>query len=140
MHKHHIIPRHMGGSDDPSNLIELTIEQHANAHKKLYEEHGRKQDLCAWKSLAKQIGKEEIWLMTSSIGGSNNIGIKKTEEHKKKISEAIKGTMALPEEREKISNAMKGNSNSKNHKSDEYKRIQSLAMKEAWARRKIKGE
>ena len=24
-HKHHIIPRHMGGTDDPINLVELTI-------------------------------------------------------------------------------------------------------------------
>jgi len=24
-HKHHIIPKHIGGTDDPSNLIELTI-------------------------------------------------------------------------------------------------------------------
>lgn len=25
-HKHHIIPRHVGGSDDPSNLVELTVK------------------------------------------------------------------------------------------------------------------
>jgi len=31
---------------------------------------------------------------------------------------------------------MKGNSNSKNHSSDEYRNKQSQAMKEAWARRK----
>lgn len=30
-HIHHIIPRHMGGTDDPSNLIELTIQEHAEA-------------------------------------------------------------------------------------------------------------
>lgn len=52
-HKHHIIPRHMGGTDDPSNLIELTIEEHADAHKKLYEEFGRWQDYVAWQGLAK---------------------------------------------------------------------------------------
>ena len=36
-HKHHIIPRHMGGTDDPSNLIELTIEEHAEAHRRSEE-------------------------------------------------------------------------------------------------------
>ena len=34
----------MGGTDDPSNLIKLTVEDHAAAHKKLYEEHGKLQD------------------------------------------------------------------------------------------------
>ena len=37
-HMHHIIPRHAGGTDDLSNLVELTIEQHAEAHRKLYED------------------------------------------------------------------------------------------------------
>ena len=40
-HKHHIIPKHIGGTDDPSNLIELIIPEHAEAHRKLYEEYGR---------------------------------------------------------------------------------------------------
>lgn len=52
VHKHHIIPRHMGGSDDPSNLIELSIEDHARAHEKLFNEHGRWQDMIAWKALS----------------------------------------------------------------------------------------
>ena len=40
-HKHHIIPRHVGGTNEPSNIIELTIDEHADAHKILYETHGR---------------------------------------------------------------------------------------------------
>jgi hypothetical protein len=28
-HKHHIIPKHMGGTDDLSNIAKLTIEEHA---------------------------------------------------------------------------------------------------------------
>jgi hypothetical protein len=58
-HKHHIIPRHTGGSDDPSNLVELTIQEHAEAHKILWEEHGRWQDYLAWQGLAGLMSKEE---------------------------------------------------------------------------------
>ena len=36
-HKHHIVPKHLGGTDDPSNLVELTIEGHANTPKKVKE-------------------------------------------------------------------------------------------------------
>jgi len=60
MHKHHIIPRHMGGSDDPSNLIELTVEEHAAAHKKLFEKHGCWQDYLAWHGLSKMIPRDEL--------------------------------------------------------------------------------
>jgi hypothetical protein len=59
-HKHHIIPRHVGGSDDPSNIIELTIQEHAEAHRKLYEEHGRWQDKLAWQALTGMIPHEQV--------------------------------------------------------------------------------
>lgn len=68
-HKHHIIPRHMGGSDDPSNLIELTPEEHAEAHRILYEEHGRWQDYVAWQGLAKLASKEDhVYMLLSAAG------------------------------------------------------------------------
>ena len=44
----------MGGSDDPKNLIELTREEHADAHLKLYETHGKKEDLGAYYLLTGQ--------------------------------------------------------------------------------------
>jgi hypothetical protein len=59
-HKHHKIPKHAGGTDDPSNLIELSIADHAEAHKLLYETHGRWQDYVAWQGLAKLAPKEEL--------------------------------------------------------------------------------
>jgi hypothetical protein len=54
-HIHHIVPKHMGGTDDPINLIELSVEEHAEAHKKLYEEYGNQYDRIAWMALSNQI-------------------------------------------------------------------------------------
>ena len=59
-HSHHIIPKHAGGTDEPTNLIKLTIDEHAEAHRVLYEKHNRWQDKLAWKSLSGMIDKEEI--------------------------------------------------------------------------------
>lgn len=82
-HMHHIIPKHMGGTDDPSNLIELTVEEHAEAHRLLYEKYGRVQDRRAWMGLSKMMTGEEII--------NEILRAPKSEEHKRKISEAHKG-------------------------------------------------
>ena len=72
-HKHHIIPRHAGGTDDPSNLIELTPEEHAEAHRVLYEEHGRWQDRVAWIGLAGlATNAEHIAMLLSEAGKKGN--------------------------------------------------------------------
>lgn len=59
----------MGGTDDPSNLIELSIEEHAEAHRKLYEEHGCWEDRVAYQALGGIIGKEEIISQVLSESG-----------------------------------------------------------------------
>ena len=73
-HKHHIIPKHMGGSDDPSNIVELTVAEHAEAHKKLYEEYGHLQDKLAWQGLLGLISTAEIvhTLQSEGMKGSRN--------------------------------------------------------------------
>lgn len=67
-HKHHIIPKHMGGTDDPSNLVLLTVEEHASAHKLLYEQYGREQDRIAWMALSKQVEKKETIKASLKLG------------------------------------------------------------------------
>lgn len=67
-HKHHIVPRHMGGTDDSSNIIELTVEEHAEAHLKLFEEYGKEEDRIAWLTLSGQASKPEIMRMASKLG------------------------------------------------------------------------
>ena len=67
-HKHHIIPKHLGGSDDESNLIELTIEEHAEEHRKLYEKYGNEKDKIAWLGLAKLASKSDIMKELHQLG------------------------------------------------------------------------
>ena len=94
---HHIIPRHAGGTDNPSNLISLTPEEHAEAHRLLYEQYGRQEDYLAWRGLAGLVGKDEMikekMSLNSSRPGELNPFYGKThsEETKRKISEKNKG-------------------------------------------------
>lgn len=83
-HKHHIIPKHAGGTDDESNLIELTIEEHAEAHRILYETHGRWQDRVAWLSLSGIMNDQER--IYEILKNSNPGGYKHTEQAKQKLS------------------------------------------------------
>ena len=77
-HVHHIIPKHSGGSDDPNNLVKLTIEEHANAHKLLWENAGNKLDYIAWQALSGQINSNEARIKALKYVCS-------TEEHRKKL-------------------------------------------------------
>ena len=43
-HKHHIIPKHEGGIDVPENIIYLSIEEHTEAPRLLYEKNGKIED------------------------------------------------------------------------------------------------
>jgi hypothetical protein len=70
-HKHHIIPKHAGGTDDPSNIIELTLAEHAAAHKLLYDQYGRWQDKVAWHGLAKITNAHYLLLSEKMIGENN---------------------------------------------------------------------
>lgn len=51
LHRHHIVPRHIGGTDDKSNLTVLSIKEHALVHHILFRLHRRHQDFIAWRCL-----------------------------------------------------------------------------------------
>jgi hypothetical protein len=107
-HKHHIIPRHAGGSDDPSNIVELSIPEHAEAHRKLFEEHGRWQDEVAWLTLSGQIDCAEA-IKQAQIRAHKDKP--KSEEHKRKLSEKLKGRKLSEATKKKMSESRKGKNN-----------------------------
>ena len=86
-HIHHILPKYLGGTDDPSNLVELTVEEHAEAHRLLFEQHSNWQDYCAWQALSGRIGQEEALRMAQ---GMANKGRKRTPEQIERIREAAR--------------------------------------------------
>lgn len=67
-HNHHIIPKHqwlkihgnLNGVNDKSNLVSLTIKEHADAHKKLWQKNNYQEDYIAWKALDGQWSVEDI--------------------------------------------------------------------------------
>jgi hypothetical protein len=98
LHKHHIIPRHAGGTDDPSNLVELTILDHAIAHKVLYGLYGRWQDKVAWLSLSDQINTAEAnRLATIERNKTRKLSQETIEKHRQNF----RNWFSNPENKEK---------------------------------------
>jgi hypothetical protein len=93
----------MGGTNDPENIQLLTVEEHAEAHRKLYEKHGKFEDYLAWKGLIGQISKQdilkEIYRKNGKNWSKNNIGktswnkglTKENDDRVKKYSKTLKG-------------------------------------------------
>lgn len=69
-HNHHLLPKHLGGTDDPSNIVEgISVTRHAMFHYANWQLWKSEGDLIAYKALAGTIGKEEIVEMVLSFAG-----------------------------------------------------------------------
>jgi|TARA_R110000796_G_scaffold97265_2_gene204183 hypothetical protein len=107
-HIHHIIPRHIGGSDDPSNLIELTIEEHAKAHFDLWKKFGRIEDKIAWECLSgRNLSEEERIILSKSGFEKFLLDESKVTKWKNKISNTLTGKIQSEETKIKRSNSLK---------------------------------
>jgi len=69
LYKHHIIPRHSGSTDDLSNIKLVTLSEHAEEHRLLWEKNKNQYDYIAWKCLCGQIPVEEAINKIRSING-----------------------------------------------------------------------
>jgi hypothetical protein len=148
-HKHHILPRHAGGSDNPSNIIKVNVAMHAFLHKQLYEEHGRWQDKIAYKHLEGTISSQQAIQeirIQANLGNKHRLGKPKSQEEKKKISNSLKGTKRTEESKRKQSQTLSGrklspeqvekmvSSNTGKKRSEETRE----KMRQAWQKRKNK--
>lgn len=103
----------MGGTDNPSNLVELTVEEHAEAHRLLYEEYGHREDWLAWQGLSKMISKQDIIRETQLLGAKK--GNRLLNEKRRKDPEFA------AEIRRKLSAPKSNTENYFGPKSDEHK-------------------
>jgi hypothetical protein len=98
IHKHHIIPKHAGGGNEPSNIKKLTLEEHALEHKKLYKKYKRPEDKIAWLALSGQISKQETVVSSLKVGREKtNLLLKQKYGKKWRSIISQKGQKALKE-------------------------------------------
>jgi len=91
---HHIIPRSEGGSNDKDNLVELTPKEHFVAHKLMYMDNPTilsRVSTMWFMSNNRQIQSGRIYEQVRLQFRKDVMGKPKSDEHKRKISEANKG-------------------------------------------------
>ena len=76
LHRHHIIPRHMGGSDEEDNYTYLSVREHQIAHYLLWKIHGKVNDLRAMHMLGANLTSYQrhltgVWCRDNKIGFFN---------------------------------------------------------------------
>lgn len=111
---HHIVPRCMGGSDEPGNLVELSARKHFIAHQllaKIYPESGLIHAAHMMSNMGQYTSKKYEWLR---------------KRHAEKMSAMLKGkpspithaklkAWADPTRNEKISSKLKGKQRTETH-------------------------
>jgi len=98
----------MGGTDDSNNLIELTIEEHAQAHFNLWKKFECIEDKIAWECLSgRKLSEEERIILSKSGFEKFLLDENKVIKWKNKISNTLTGKTQSEETRIKRSNSLK---------------------------------
>lgn len=76
LHRHHIVPKHMGGSDEEDNYTYLSVREHQIAHYLLWKIHGKINDLRAMHMLGANLTSYQrhltgVWCKENKIGFFN---------------------------------------------------------------------
>ena len=108
----------MGGSDEAENIVFLSVEEHAEAHRLLWEQHKKEEDYIAWKALSGQIQKMEATRMAIVNSNKTRVISQKTRNliGKKSKGRQSKLNYVTPEEtKDKIRKSVK-----KTHRETDY--------------------
>ena len=97
----------MGGINHSSNIVVLSVEEHAEAHRKLYEEHGKWQDKIAADMLSGQIKSDDVRIEICRARMLNDNPMKNPEIVKKML-ETRKWYKPSQEKKKKTSASCKG--------------------------------
>lgn len=93
LHRHHIVPKHSGGTDDESNFTYLTVREHVIAHFLLWKMHQNPNDLRAMHMLGAELTSLQRKI-TGEFCRDNNIGFySATPEQKREWTDAGRKTM-----------------------------------------------
>ena len=121
-HEHHIIENHNGVRVRTNKTISLTLKEHADIHKKYFEQWGFKEDYLAWQGLSGQLPKEKIIHEIAVEMGKRNahhmhtkqarkkmamtkLGSKLSEEHKRAIAKGRLGQKQPQSQKDKVRKA-----------------------------------
>lgn len=129
IHKHHVVFRCQGGSNDPSNLVGLDHIEHATLHAIEFLSGGPSFDFrqSGWPLLSQDLrdkvkeefrarcsknrwwtnGTEEVWAPSCPEGWRSG----QSDKTKAKKSSSHKGILHTQESKDKISEALKGDKN-----------------------------
>lgn len=129
IHTHHVVFKCQGGTDDPSNLVELDHIEHATLHALEYLRGGPSFDFrqSGWPYLSEELqdkikeeharrcsknrwwtnGSEEVWAPSCPEGWRAG----QSDKTKNKKSEAHKGILHKEKSKKKISEALRGDNN-----------------------------
>lgn len=138
--KHHILPRSLGGSDDPSNIVSLTAREHFIAHLLLAKIYGggmihavhmmsnmNRYNSKNYEWLREHHSKRISELLTGrAVSDKTRKLISENKDRSEKISKALSGK---PKSKEHIQNWINSRKNGDNWKvSDEHKKKLSIAL------------
>ena len=96
----------MGGTDDASNIIEVSVEEHAELHLSLYLEYGKVEDWIAYRGLGGLMSEEDRVLHLVKIGGQKGASVVWSEENREDQARNIREGKRRKENRERSSKSM----------------------------------